>query len=205
MKIVSWVLLFCLTANVFASAANMQELEKSLDDYQYSMTVDWDQKDKAFYSQKTEAFFAKLGNLMKDGQVSQAEVMALVEKKVADKNVVSSIKAQLANVSSVASSSELANILRDNADKFYTKGASWNGDTTLTVGIVAVVVGVIGYAIWFAATHKCVAYSQQYVCNSYGNGGYYDGYGGGYYGSNYGYSSSTYCGYQDVCTEYVKK
>ncbi len=190
MKFISWVLLICLSSNVLASASSMQELESSLDEYQYSMTVDWDQHDKVFYQQKTEAFFSKLQDLMINGQVTQAEVMTLIESKVADKSAINDIRAQIGDVSSVKSSSELANILKDNSDKFYAKGASWDGVTTLTVAIVAPIVGLFAYIIWYGATHKCVATSREYVCEARSNG-----IGG----------INNNCGYRNVCTETVRK
>jgi hypothetical protein len=190
MKFISWILLICISSNVLASASSMQELESSLDEYQYSMTVDWDQNDKAFYKQKTEAFFSKLQELMKDGRVSQSEVMTLIQTKVSDKNVINNMKVQLGDVSSAKSSSELANILKDNSDKFYAKGASWNGDTTMTIAGIAAVVGLLGYLIWYGATHKCVASNREYVCEARSNGI------GGITNS---------CGYQNICTEMVRR
>lgn len=201
----SWVLTLAFTANVFA-ASPVQELERSLDAYQYSMQVEWDQKDQSVYSAKTEAFFAELGDLMKNGNVSKGDLIAMLEKKVTDKKAVASIKAQLSSVTSADSSAELAKILSENSDKFYSRGASWNGDV-VSIGLGVLVVGVLAYAIWWSATHECVAYENQYVCSSTG-GGYCGGsYGGGYYSGGY-YNCGpqyVYCGYQDVCVEYAKK
>ena len=170
------------------------------------MTVDWDQKDQSFYAAKTEAFYAELGELMKNGNVSKADLIAMLETKVADKKAVEAIKAKLTTVASADSSAELAQILSQNSDKFYSRGASWNGEV-VSIGLGVLIVGVIAYAIWWSATHECVAYENQYVCSTTG-GGYCGGsYGGGYYsgGSYHCGPQYTYCGYQDVCTEYAKK
>lgn len=200
MKLMSWILAFAMTANVFASTAT-QELERSLDNYQYAMTVDWDQKDQTFYSQKTEAFFQELGNMMKDGSVSQADVVAVIEKKVTDKKQLAALKSQVSSINA-STPAELAKVLSENSSKFYSRGASWEGEA-LTIGLGVLVVGVLAYAVWFSATHKCVAYGQAYTCTNYGSyyGGSYGGYSyGGYYGGSY-----SYCGYQSVCTDYEKK
>jgi hypothetical protein len=57
------------------------------------------------------------------------------------------------------------------------------------------------------ATHECVPYEGQYVCNTYNNcsGGYYSaGYSEAGSSCYYGTATTT-CGYQDVCTQYAKK
>lgn len=201
MKLLSLFVAFAFTANVMAATAPVQELERTLDNYQYSMTVEWNQKDQAFYQEKTEAFFAELGTLMNNGSVTQADLMKVLEKKVTDKKQIEAIKAKLSGISA-NSNAELAKVLSQNIDQMYSRGASWNGEV-LTIGLGVLVVGALAYAIIWSLTHKCVAYEQAYVCNSYGTnyGGYY---GGGYYNGYYG-GGYTYCGYQDVCTDYEKK
>jgi hypothetical protein len=202
MKLVSYVLLFCMTFNVFASTGTVQELERQLDDYQYAMSVEWDQKNQDFYNKETNAFFDKLSALIKTEGLSNEQIMNLLEKKVSNKQVLESIKLKVSLLTKVNSPAELAAVLRDNAQSFYVKGASWNGDVALTVGIGVVLAAVLGYAIWFSATHKCVQYSTRYECRAvnYGSSGYND-YNSGFYST----SSYTSCGYYDYCVQYEKK
>lgn len=202
MKLVSYIVLFCLTFNVFASSGTIQELERQLDDYQYSMSVEWDQKDKAFYDKQTNAFFSNLSNLIKNEGLTENEIMSLLEKKVSNREVLDSLKLKVSLLSKVNSPAELASVLRDNAESFYVKGASWNGDVALTVGLGIVLAAVIGYAVWFSATHRCVQYETRYGCQSYNYGG--AGYNSNYYGY-YSTSAYTQCGYFDYCVQYEKK
>ena len=80
MRLISALLCFCLTFNVMAASGTVQELERALDEYQYSLTVEWDQKDAAFMTEKTEAFYQTLAVLMQKG-LTEKEIMDLVAKK----------------------------------------------------------------------------------------------------------------------------
>jgi hypothetical protein len=190
--------------NVMAATGSASALEKAVDEYQYALSVEWDQKDVKFYDAQTVAFLNKLQTLIKENGVSKNEIMTFAENRMSNKAAVEALKLKLSLLSTAASTQELAALVRENAKDLYAKGASWNGEVVIGVAIVAVIVGVIAYAVWFDATHECVAWDSEYVCHSYGCGGYYgDPYYGGYYGG-YG-SCGTYCGYEDVCTQYVKK
>jgi hypothetical protein len=208
MKFMSMILALTLSMNVFAGS--VVELEKSLNDYHYALTVEWDQKDAAFYEAKSAEFFAKMTKLIKEEGLTQAEVLKLAESKM-DKATVAALKLKFSLLSQGSSAEELAQTIKESSKNLYARGASWNGEAILPVAVGLVVAGLIGYAIWWSATHECVAYEQQYVCNTYNNcntygGGYDPYYGSGYYGGSYCYGTGyTTCGYQNVCTEYAKK
>lgn len=207
MRFLSVILAFTLSMNVFAGS--VVELEKSLNDYHYALTVEWDQKDAAFYEAKSQEFFAQMTKLIQEEGLSQAEVLKLAESKM-DKSAVEALKLKFSLLSKNTSAEELAQAIKESSQNLYAQGASWNGSVIIPVAVGLVIAGVIGYAIWFSATHECVAYESRYVCNTYNNcnygGGYYGGgYGGGYYGGSCYGSGYTSCGYRDVCTQYAKK
>lgn len=211
MRIVSLLVALCFSVNVMASTGTVQELERYLDDYHYSLSVEWDQKDQAFYDIKTKEFFGKLEKLIKEDGLSQDQIMTLVEKKTNNKAVVDALKLKLSLLSPGSSAEEMAAMVKESTKDMYAQGASWNGSVIIPVAVGLLVAAVVGYAIWWDATHECVAYETQYVCNTYNNCHYYGGgydpyYGGGYYGGTYCHGGSyTTCGYTDVCTEYAKK
>ena len=193
-----------------ASTGTVQELERLMDDYTYSMSVEWDQKDEAFYQNKTQVFFNGLSALIKENGLTKEQMMTIISKKVNNQALVDALTLKMNLLPQNASTEELANLVKESAKDMYNRGASWNGSVVVPVVIGLAIAGAIGYAIYWSATHKCVAYENQYVCNTYNNcsygGGYYDPYyGGGYYGGSYCYGSYTSCGYQNVCTEYAKK
>lgn len=212
MRLVSLLVAFCFSMNVMASTGSVQELERLMDDYTYTLSVEWDQKDQAFYEAQTKAFFEKMGSLIKENGLSKTEVMKLVELKTKNKAALEALKLKLSVLSKGASTEELVKIVKDSSKDLYSQGASWNGSVIIPVALGLVIVGVIAYAVWWDATHECVQWENQYVCSTYDNCYYTGGgYGGGYYGGGYygGYTCygpiRTVCGYQDVCTKYAKK
>jgi hypothetical protein len=203
---------FCFTFNVLASTGTVQELERVLDDYQYSLSVEWDQKDQNFYDVKTKEFFSKLEQLIKDEGLSQEQIMTLVNKKANNKSLVEALKLKLNLMGKNISNVELIKLVNESTKDLYSRGASWNGQIIIPVAIGLLIAAVVGYAIWWDANHVCVAWENQYVCNTYNNcpqygGGHYDPYNGGFYGGKYCYGPlyTTTCGYEDVCTQYEKK
>jgi hypothetical protein len=212
MRFLSLLVAFCFTFNVLASTGTVQELERVLDDYQYSLSVEWDQKDQKFYDVKTKEFFSKLEQLIKEEGLSQEQIMTLVNKKANNKALVEALKLKLSLMGKNISNEDLIKLINESTKDMYSRGASWNGQIIIPVAIGLLIAAVVGYALWWDANHVCVAWENQYVCNTYNNcpssaGGYYDPYNGGYYGGQYCYGPlyTTTCGYQDVCTQYEKK
>jgi len=201
MRFVSLLLAFCFSMNVMASTGTIQELERHLDEYHYALSVEWDQKDNEFYEKETNEFFSKLQTLIKEEGLTQEQIMTLAEKKVNNKAVVDALKLKLSLLTNQTSAEELAKIIKETSKDFYDQGASWNGQVVLTVAIGLIIAGVIGYAIWWDKNHVCVAYENQFVCNTYNNCHYNPSTGGQYCYPN----SYTTCGYVDVCTKYDRK
>jgi hypothetical protein len=207
MRIVSLLVAFCFSFNVMASTGSIQELERVLDDYHYSLSVDWDQKDQKFYEKTTAEFFGKLEKLIKEQGLSKDQLIDLVEKKTNNKSVVNALKMKMSLQEKASSAEELISIVKESSKDIYSQGASWNGQILINASVVLLVAAAIGYAIWWDASHECVQYESQYVCNTYNNCTY----GGGYYDPYYGYGQYCYgntyttCGYANVCTEYAKK
>lgn len=184
MKILSLVLCLCMTMNVFAASASQADFERSLDNLQYSMTVEWDQKDQDFYNQVSEKFFGEMEQMMANQQLNQEQVLSVLEKKVANKKALEAIKLKLALMGKV-SEKDLAQVLKDNSKDLYSAGASWNGDIVQPV-IIGVVVLAVGYLIWFHATHECNSYNTMYTC------------------ANTSEVYGTQCYYEEYCEFYVK-
>lgn len=216
MRIISLLVAFCFSMNVMASTGTIQELERAMDDYQYALTVEWDQKDQAIFQLQSQAFFDKMNKLISEGGLSQAQVLQVIESKSKNKAAFEGIKLKLNTISKNVSSDELANIIKDSAKDLYAQGASWNGEVVFSVAIGIVLIGALAYSIWWSATHECVAYEEQYVCSEYSNCYYTGGTVGGGYSYDvwgnwvqpgytcYGPPRVT-CGYTDVCTDYAKK
>ncbi len=213
MKLVSLLVAFCFSFNVFASSGVVSELERELDSYHYALSVEWDQKDQAFYDAKTAEFFAALKALIKDNGLSQAQLMTVMEKKINDKNLLEAMKLKMSLLKTGSSAEDLAKMIKDSTKDMYAQGASWNGQAIVPVAVGILVAATIGYFIWWKVTHECVKYESQYICDTFYNCPYGagHGYGGQNYGTFYngsycyGVTTTTSCGYTDVCTEYARK
>ena len=215
MRFISLLVAFCFSMNVMASTGTIQELERHMDDYTYALSVEWDQKDQAFYEAQTKNFFEKMSKLINEQGLSNAEVLKMVEAKTKNKAALEALKLKLSVLSKGASTEELVKIVKDSSKDLYSQGASWNGEVVFSVVIGLVIVGALAYSIWWSATHECVAYENRYVCNTYDNCYYTGGAGVGYSYDRWGnwvqagYTcygpARTVCGYTDVCTEYAKK
>ncbi len=215
MRFVSLLVAFCFSLNVMASTGTIQELERHMDEYQYALSVEWDQKDQAFYDAQTKIFFEKMSKLVSAG-LTQEEVLQMVEAKTKNKAALEALKLKISLLSKNATSEELAEIVKQSSKDLYSEGASWNGEVVFSVVIGLVVIGALAYSIWWSANHECVATENQYVCTQQSDC-YYSGgtVGGGYsydmWGNwvQAGYTCygppRSVCGYQDVCTEYAKK
>ena len=190
MKLLSLVLSLLMTFNVLAASGTAQELERAFDDYQYAVTVEWDQKDQTVYEAETQAFFERMGVLMSEEGVGKEQILALAEKKMGNKQSLEALKLKLSLIGEVKSSEELARVLRDHSKEFYGQGASWSPSAVEILGGVAAVL-LIGYLIWFNANHVCVAYNQVWECDSYSNSS--------------GSHTSTSCGWYNRCSRYAKK
>lgn len=202
MKFVAILLSFLITFNVMAGP--VQSLEIVMDDFHYSLTVEWDQKDQAFYDAKTEAFMGQMSKLIKENNVSKEEVLSLAQKKMNNSKAYEALKLKMTLLQTNVSAEQLAEMLKDSAKDFYSAGASWNGEV-LTYAIVGLFVIAIGYTIWFHATHECVQWESVYSCSTYDVcvSETYDWETGSYYCS--WYREETSCGYDDVCRQWEKK
>ncbi|MGE3610324.1 MAG: hypothetical protein AB7I27_12100 [Bacteriovoracaceae bacterium] len=188
MKFVSVLILFCLSFNVLADSHLVQELEAQIDNYQYAMTVEWDQKDKVFYQQKNESFYNNLASLMDRG-LTKEELAKAFENKIQNKKMLEALKLKISLYQNLKTD-DLIQIIQDSSKDLYQDGASWNGTTAVGIGISALLVGFLAYQIWFDATHECVESHLEYQCHTdeINHGQYY-----------------TYCGDVEVCTRYQKK
>ena len=163
-KIVSVVLLLCLCTNVFAGTAGVKKLERHLDDYQYAMTVEWDQKDQEFKEAKTKEFNVALEKVIREEGVSQLEIMSLLQKKVVSKDALNAIQLKLALLGNASTPEALAKSLEGATKDMYTQGASWNGEVVIPLAIGVIVVAIIAYKWWWEKNHVCAEWEMRDEC-----------------------------------------
>ena len=107
-----------LLSSFSAVAAPKSEAEKIIDDYYYTLTVEWDQKDEAFINRETEAFQDKI-----QGYVGTEELSSAFKRKIKDLKVLDGLT-NLVDQSHTPA--EIISVLKTQGTKLYVQGASWS-------------------------------------------------------------------------------
>lgn len=175
MKYLSILLVFCFSLNAFASTGAMKELESAMDNYQFAMTVEWDQKDQAFKAKQLELLNAKMGELFKQGLTSQ-DVKVLIGTRFKDSKVAEAAKVKIALMGNKLTPSNVVDVLKDSSSDIYSQGASWTGNTQIFViggVVVAILAIVLAYSNWKDENYECTQYAiadyctDRYDCDDY--------------------------------------
>lgn len=192
MKVLALLLSLCMSLNLMAASGSAEALSQALDEYQYAITVEWDQKDQAVYQKETNAFFEKIGAAVAEGGLSKEEILSLAEKKMANKKSFEALKLKLALVGDATSPKELSKVLQESSKDFYQSGASWNGSIDWeVVGTIAGIVALVAFVVWFNVNYECGGTKEVWTCDSHTS-------------SDGTYSTST-CGWETECAYYVEK
>jgi hypothetical protein len=128
------VALMLIPQLVFAQSA--QNIKPVLDEYFYSMTVEWDQKDMAFAEEQKELLLNRVRELREEGLSNEQFTAAILEKSHIDLNQLA-LEIKLRNIQTEA---ELNVFLMEKIETTYSKGANWAGE----VAIGALAVGGVG-------------------------------------------------------------
>jgi hypothetical protein len=190
-KLLSLLLVLCFSANVIAGSTS--GLERALDEYQFALTVEWDQKDQKVYQAKTDAFFAEMAKLIAEQSLTREQIISVAEAKMKNKAQLEALKLKLALAGKADSAQELGKVLQDSVKDMYSSGASWNGEAVLPILGGLAIAALLGYVIWFHATHECVAFAERWECSSTSTC------------DDWGCDSYESCGWKTYCTQYEKK
>ncbi len=201
-KIFTVFLLLTLCLQSFAATGGADDLARAFDDYQYAVTVDWDQKDQASLKAITEAFYSRIDKLSQENGTTAAGLEKLIDQKVKDPAVLAALRVKIQLLGKNATREQVLEMLKNESKNLYQNGASWNGEAVMTYSLIIVVAALFAYAIYFELTHECVKWEedpdsfdcrpkQYYTCSRFSECGYIEG--------------PVECGYDTVCTEYVKK
>lgn len=205
MKVFSLLLSLLLSFNLFASTTDLGNL---IDHHQFFLTVEWDQKDQRALEAKEKVFGEKFAEIARRENLSQDEILRLIEQRVHSPELVKRLRLRLKLLPLNPGPEAMKEFLDSTKSDLYAQGASWNGDAT-TVGIaIALVVITVGAAYLALNSKKnvdCHYDSNAYGCKSPGTYVCTD------WGQEYRCSTSTYtdtygqtrtqesCGYYDAC------
>lgn len=127
-KILASVLSFIfLTGNSFA-ATGFKEI---IQEYQYEVTVEWDQQDKEFLKNAEDKMISGVESLLASG-ASPEDLMNEALTLIPDEKLKEDLKITLKNYSK----EQLISFLDQNADRMALQGSSWSTVGKILVGVV---------------------------------------------------------------------
>jgi hypothetical protein len=148
-KLVSFAMIFSFLT-VHASAATNNGLKAAYDELNYSLNVDWDQKDKAFYQSSMKKFTDAVSLMQTEG-LSNAEIIGFVKNEIKDEAAARDLETAF-NVISInkMAPSEATQYMLNTMKKTYARGSSWLGFTTGELAITAAIVVGLALLVIFA-------------------------------------------------------
>ncbi len=156
-------------------------LKAAFDELNYSLTVEWNQTDKAFYDAQMKKFSNTIKELQAKG-LTNNDLIAFVKAEVKDAKIARDMETAFTMIQlQKMSQSDAANYMTETMKKSYSVGASWNGDAVLYIGL-----GVLLLVVALSASAGGSSsggsngggyYCQDvYVCDTYCYNDYYWGY-----------------------------
>ncbi|MGE3609999.1 MAG: hypothetical protein AB7I27_10470 [Bacteriovoracaceae bacterium] len=161
---------------VQANAATANGLKAAYDELNYSLIVEWDQKDKGFYTEKMKEFSSVIRDLQAKG-LTNSELLAFVKSEVKDARVARDLEATFNLIQlNKMSAADASKFMLDNMKNTRSTGASWNSEATYALAIILLIVAVAsagGGSSNPAPSYACTSY---YVCSPVCYYDYYWGY-----------------------------
>lgn len=142
MKSVIFMLALAFSINGHASVGLSKEFKNLVNDYQYAVTVEWDQQDKDFFNLKSTEFSEALDNLFESGLSSQ--------------DIKEAFPQMTSNLPLTLTRDSFSDWVKENKKNFFSQGASWDGTAVLVYGgIAALFIGFISYSVWYSNNYEC--------------------------------------------------
>lgn len=164
MRFFSFVLTFALLTSV-AHAETAKGLKAAFDELNYSLSVEWDQKDPAFLNARSEEFARQM---IDSGKTNQ-EILGVLLKEIQNEKLKTDLETTFTLMSlNLMSQAEALEQFKQIMQKNYRTGASWNGGSVLfgmvlMVAIIAVV-GIVYKEQLKEEGEKCY---MAWKCNDY--------------------------------------
>lgn len=180
-KLIS-LMLVCSMFAVSAHAASQNGLKAAFDELNYSLVVEWDQKDKDFYTAQMKKFMGTVRELQAQG-LTNAQLLDFVKSEVKDARVAKDLETAFNMISiNKMSSEDATKFMVESMKRSYSNGASWNGDVLLYLGVgllvVAAAIALSGASTGGGVSNGGGGYycTDTYICDSTCYYDYYWGY-----------------------------
>lgn len=165
-KIITFFLALAITSTSFAQTGSLSQLGAIVDEFQYAMTVQWDQKDEAFADATTKLFLTKAQGVLSEAKLNSKEVENFLEQRIGSRKALEAMKLQIA-LNPNLTTLDFLELVKQNQKSFYAEGANWNGTggTLLAIGIVGGFVGLVLLLMWAKGPGaNCLRHEMQYYC-----------------------------------------
>lgn len=148
-KITAVLMLTCFT-NAFAmtpvreTSALSEALSRTFDDMNYSLNVEWDQKDQTFFKTTVEGFETNIKSLQEQG-LTNKELIDYTLDKIKDKQTQSDVREIAAAINESDMTGDQARAFAlEKLNKTQSQGASWSGSRhgvklVLILGIIILI------------------------------------------------------------------
>ncbi len=181
MKLLTLLLSLTLSFSIFAQTSKLGAL---IDEHQYFITVEWDQKDKAIYEEKSGEFGRKFNELLATEKLTRADVMEVLKSKLLNPKVADRLNFRLSLLPQNPGAEALQALVEETKKDLYAQGTSWNGEIDWEMTGILVGIGlVILLAGWYGQTQAKAKTYCDYVPTAYGCKDYVDQ--GTYYCTEY--------------------
>ncbi len=176
-KLITFTMVFSFFI-VQANAASNAGLKAAFDELNYSLSVEWDQKDKTFYTEQMKTFTAEIHELQAKGLTNQ-QLIEFVKAEVKNEKVAKDLETAFNMISiNKMSAEDASQYMVETMKRSYSVGASYQGEVAVlaAVGLLfivaAIVVGAMGSS-YSGGGSSCV---DTYVCDTSCYNDYYYGY-----------------------------
>lgn len=130
--------LLSLTFSVSSHAS--AGLQEAYNEFHYAVSVEWDQKDEAFFNRQQAILKSKLQALKSNG-LTNAEIISFLEAQIPDQKIAHEIGELMSVVvMNKMSSEEASEFIVKELSKTHHTGASWNAIGYVLGGVGVVVV-----------------------------------------------------------------
>ena len=173
LKKIMAVFILTFSFNTFANSpiSQMKQLKSAFDQLNFSLQVEWDQKDKKFYNQKIGEFHKEIKKLQAEG-LSNEELLEFVKLNIKDKKLASDIDDLFATIkTSGMTQKEARKFALDYVSRNYAQGVNWLGESSAVVLLAGLILIVALLAAASTPTTTTTYYGpscyDEYVCEEY--------------------------------------
>lgn len=169
MKRLLVLLLTCILFTAQVHAATNNGLKVAFDEFNYSLSVEWDQKDQAFHDKKVAEFKASLESMYANG-LTNVDVINFMAAETKNETLKKDLEILSVNLAlNKYSQNESFELVQKALGRYYSQGSSWMPERgqLLTYGVA--LLGVFMFAMFI----KClVSPGAEVTSYSYTSCGY---------------------------------